>query len=99
MTDDKKLLELAAKACGYKLKFRDSGVPWVFKKGIWNPLENKSNCLQMETDLKLDIEYLDPGLWRISGFIADDYDQLAMHENRQRASTMAAAEIGQTMGK
>lgn len=109
---DKELLELAAKAAGAEITGRKGNEPiYSIEREIepgeyeytrWNPLEKspsgRSDCLQMEIDLKLTVVW-DPmkSEWCIGGVIQNEFKWLSIHENRQRASTMAAAEIGRGM--
>lgn len=93
---DKELLKLAARAVGLDFKHSQSSI-WLFDKNNlrreWNPLIDKADCLQLEIDLKFNISH--QGKWvirRDNGFL------LAEHKDRQRASVMAAAEIGRGMG-
>lgn len=101
---DKELLKLAAKACGLEIEF------FGIRKEIckltngksWNPLTDKYDCLQMEIYLKLDIIWqVGSQGWAISdglnGLDCLDGRFLAFNIDRQRASTMAAAEIGKGM--
>jgi len=110
---DKELLELAAKAAGVKGIYHEWSDSRDYKSyGIapksapgrdwWNPLTNKAACLQLEIDLKFDIEFAaGPKLWIVS---LDSQNVAIMDADRQRASTMAAAAaaaaaaIGRAMG-
>lgn len=105
--NDRELLGLAAKACGLKGAWVTD---WRGDEGlgidgdsqgvdIWNPLNYKADCLQMEIDLNFNIARdLDRNKWVIRGHIDEQYCLLAEHEDRQRASTMAAAQLGRVMG-
>ena len=54
--DDLKLLELAAKAAGYKLANTKDGYPlWIDGQGIWNPLTDDGDALRLAVKLELDI--------------------------------------------
>lgn len=73
----------------------------------WDPLENsqsgRADCLQMEIDLKLDVYYeYGEKEWRIGANVPKPngdgrHTKFTYHPDRQRASTMAAAEIGRAM--
>lgn len=100
MSKDKELLEMAAKAAGIVLwpddAWRDSiAVGLLLENGfsIWNPLLDKADCLQMEINLKAHSLFdVVSNKWQviIGGRIGID-------EDRQRAATIAAAEIGRLM--
>ena len=70
----------------------------------WNPLAKttagRSDCLQMETDLKLSVEYIRQSKhWKVSAVMNNNAGNTIFHKNiynedRQRASVMAAAELG-----
>lgn len=111
MNNDKELLELAAKAAGVDgvyCKTHDwndnswDGIGYQNYHYLswWNPLRSKSNCLQMEIDLKFAaIEFDDEtDTWVVCKKIGKyEYRGIASHKDRQRASTMAAAKIGRSM--
>lgn len=96
MSDDKESLELAAKACGVNGEYliNNAGIACIYD-GVrfWTPLGRRSDCFQMEIDLKFTVIHMDDNSWHIRKGTTG----LASHPDRQRASTMAAAEIGRSM--
>lgn len=104
--NDKELLELAAKACGFDLQWM-MGSPVRTQAGIifhWNPLGKtdieKGQCLQMEIDLHITTFWL-PKSKQWDAVIGDENGAIIAtfkNADRQRASTMAAAELGRAMG-
>ena len=107
--NDQELLEQAALASGIEGVYQEwrcygpSVYGGIGPKGCdgsnaWNPLVNRDDCLQMETDLKFCIDYQPiRGGWVISRFDGTAYKVLSHDQDRQRASVMAAAEIGKSM--
>lgn len=105
--NDRELLELAVNALNYPdLKRDQSGFYRILgehEDGTrclvrWNPLTNKADCLQMEIDLNFNIARDQVrNKWVIRGHISEQYCLLAEHADRQRASTMAAAELGRVV--
>ncbi len=91
--DDRELLELAAKAAGY----------WNYQYSCyigpagWNTLENLADTLELEIKLKLSTAWLpDVEKWRVLA-PHDDLIFTAYDKDRQRATTLCAAEIGKTL--
>ena len=90
--NDQELLELAAKAAGYKHShfFKHSNAHWgmATPEGIWNPLYDDGDALRLAVNLKIELKfpvfYNDP-----------DCDRYAV--TRQEI-VKAAAEIGRRMG-
>ena len=95
---DRELLELAAKAAGYK---HTQWAPLLHPKvdwgvctvdGIWNPLESDGDALRLAVELRL--------FWLIdspfSGVNIDQHYEQLMAATR-RAIVRAAAEIGRMM--
>jgi hypothetical protein len=96
---DHELLELAAKALGFKIEHdevsffesRDTGV-------VWDPLTRAADTLNLEIQLELTSSYSpNRGGWQIGGVVGGEFTWLAFDEDRKRASTKAAAEIGKAM--
>ena len=99
---DRELLELAAKAAGYKVHgsgklfwiWKDSNVEWV----DWNPLTDDGDALRLAIDLELDVS-----LGKNSAVV--EFGQLQIEElgasdpyaAGRRAIVRAAAEIGRNM--
>lgn len=108
MSDDKELLELAAKAA-------ELGVVWVgdlphIKSGeyfmyIWNPLTDDGDALRLAVKLRLHAECCNSGIvyvWIGSELVltnADTHDNsdLSRYAATRRAIVRAAAEIGKGM--
>lgn len=112
----RELLEGAARAAGkwpQDFELGDDDVPifdaikgfrLAWGRGWWNPLHSMADCFEMETALKIDIEWYD-------GYVAADQDsdtghrikaKFADHNNdrkaaRMYASTRCAFEIGKGM--
>ena len=63
MKTERELLELAAKACGIRVKWEQlHGVHWVDPgQGLvikpWNPLKDDGDCARMEARIRVDIEW------------------------------------------
>ena len=99
MTNDRELLELAAKAAGYKVLFVDVMGGFIDSDGeIWSPLKDDGDALRLAVKLGLLVDCYshcasplpDSIEWQeASG--PDDY------ANTRRAIVRAAAEIGRTM--
>ena len=87
---DRELLELAAKAAGvHPSRIGENSVIRVNDLWVraWNPLIDGADTLELEITLNLTAiwEPMREG-WSMGG--------LAFHEDRKRATTLAAAEIG-----
>ena len=106
--NDRELLELAAKAAGYK---HTQWAPLLHPKvdwgvctvdGIWNPLESDGDALRLAVKLNLAIQTL-PGrnkpsseAWHNDKYARELWDGDPYAATR-RAIVRAAAEIGRTM--
>lgn len=96
MTNDRELLELAAKAAGYEHRY-DDGTHYIKDAGlwvIWNPRDDDGDALRLAIDL---------GLWVYFGKYGTSVDfngHLTTETGRdkhavaRRAIVRAAAEIG-----
>ena len=112
MNEDKELLELAAKAAGYKLEWDDkeARIPVVVGPDVysyWNPLTDDGDALRLAVKLKIDMEF------GYRGVDANYYDSekegytiktrelfedfTDPYAATRRAITKAAAEIGRGM--
>lgn len=100
MTDDKTLLELAAKAAGYdglgvwddKWQCLTDHEGWTF-----NPLTNDGDALRLAVKLNIPvIPYDDETSTGTVGVVAKNWS--SKEENTRRAIVRAAAEIGRAMG-
>ena len=109
MTDDRELLEMAAKAAGYKTK--DVGgsiiIGGAFKNDeFWNPLTDDGDALRLAVKLGLDIRFDSHeqgvqvevvGAWDYAPVgLTETFERDGMPATR-RAIVRAAAEIGRTL--
>lgn len=111
--NDRTLLELAARAAGYKLSWSyDNHCCWINEMRhdfdvTWNPRDDDGDALRLAVRLNLDIRYesYDAGVAVIVGGAWDGAPE-AVHEiferdgprATRRAIVRAAAEIGKSMG-
>lgn len=105
---DKELLELAAKAAGFNLEFRKSGL--VAIKGeaslgpSWNPLTDDGDALRLAVNLKIGIGCI-VGRTDAVAYYFDDTNMIRIEEpygddqqaGVRRAIVRAAAKIGKAM--
>ena len=106
MQTDRELIELAAKAAGIQGRATENADEfnfWLTKPDrfggrTWAPILDDGDALRLEIALKLTSSW-EPrrGWWSIGGIVNGEYKWLAFHEDRKRATTMAAAEIGKSM--
>ena len=110
MTDDRELLELAAKACGYDvvLGFNnsvDKSKIGIRGLGMWNPLIDDGDALRLAVKLKIDIAFCELEGWLVqampsnggTGNIRGFTDDGNSMEATRRAIVRAAAEIGRAL--
>lgn len=98
---DRELLELAAKAAGYKMADVLDGYPlWREGYGIWNPLTDDGDALRLAVELEMTIAF-EPsrGGWSVGVIVGDEFAWLAWGQDCKRAIVLAAAEIGRAMFK
>ena len=109
MMNDKELLELAAKAAGYRLANTKPGYPLYVENGIgiWNPLTDDGDALRLAVKLHINIE-----IWNVDtliganiylvgrghGYFQERYTTDPLAATR-RAIVRAAAEIGKWEGE
>jgi hypothetical protein len=94
---DKELLELAAKAAGYRLEWDGDPEWWkpMYYEGktyhSFNPLEDDGDALRLAVKLKIDVkpDYTYEGPWEDGGKLRDPYAAT------RRAIVRAAAKIGE----
>lgn len=105
---DKKLLELAARAAGYKYSPMGG---YIVMDGIpmnWNPLIDGGDALRLSTHLLINVEYLKPlgrrNLSEVSAFPSGRGDCLSVQQisndpdaATRRAIVCAAAAMGQSL--
>lgn len=107
MNPDIALVERAAKAAGIEVRgiysesdsdffYADIGEVDVVE---WNSLTNFDDTLNLEISLKFTAAW-EPmrGGWSIGAIVNGEFKWLSFHEDRQRATTMAAAAIEQGLG-
>lgn len=96
---DKALLEIAAKAVGYKLEEHyddDQYYPWcVTIDAFWNPLLDDGDAFRLMVTLKIDV-------FLYNNCVSVDYAPLEFYDNDpyaavRRGIVKAAAEIGWEM--
>ena len=98
--DDRELLELAAKAAGIAVRWKEDGRSFQVVRGLpftWNPLEDDGDALRLAVKLQLEI-YIDH-----RGVAVRTHCGLKTLEKKcdatatRRAIVRAAAEIGRAM--
>lgn len=106
---DRELLEMAAKAAGYKCAWSDSRGGFYFGLGsytpeYWNPLSTDGHALRLAAKLKIDIEWQATNPFpepRVEAYRRNDEGSYFCadepEENYRRAIVRAAAEIGKAM--
>ena len=96
---DKELLELAAKAAGYRLANTKPGYPLYVENGIgiWNPLTDDGDALRLAVKLGLAINITPSKIYASDGCIdgvIEVMDTSDPYAATRRAIVRAAAEIG-----
>ena len=103
MTDEKEMLEYAAKAMGIaRIKWHDEypggwldgcGAPSTW----WNPVTGDGDCARMEAALGINVEWFEE--WVYCGQVSADYADHNGDKQKARryASTRCAAEVGRAM--
>ncbi len=100
---DRELLNLAAKAAGYKVHssgklfwvWKDSNVEWV----DWNPLSDDGDALRLAIQLEMDVSFGLRGavIEQSHGKKIQELDDNDPYAATRRAIVRAAAEIGRNM--
>lgn len=97
---DKELLELAAKAAGFKLMLNGHNEPII--KGIssnkqWDPLTDDGDALRLAVRLEMEINCMELSQFQVTTY--DDKGNATYTDDScvRRAITRAAAEIGKGM--
>ena len=109
---DRELLDLAAKAAGYRIKFGASGDLYIqagMNTRAWNPLTDDGDALRLSFELRLNMEFLQ-GFKQVHAYHQADPNQLfglvgygsgadkePTLENVRLAIVKAAATIGRAM--
>lgn len=89
---DRELLELAAKAAGYKVAWEGGSVTgWMAGGTWWNPLTDDGDALRLLLALKLRLDYLGDQPC-IEGVLASG---MTVEESARRAIVRAAAGKGE----
>jgi hypothetical protein len=97
-TEDRKILELAAKAAGIEYTWTKEGfldgeegiVPDGWRR-CWNPLADDGDALRLAVKLEMDLSLTEFGAWVNDSIDCTDTDPYAA---TRRAIVLAAAEIG-----
>jgi len=97
---DKELIELAAKAAGIDIKWKE----WVTDKE-WNPLTDDGDALRLAVKLNLGVNVTSGLKWTTITFFGPQHDMPYIEEKHgddpyaatRRAIVRAAAEIGRTL--
>lgn len=101
-TEDRKLLELAAKAAGWDLREYSTGVMHCDHDGsgvwmVWRPREDDGDALRLQARIKCAIEWLDSG--HVAARTPCGHLQLEQgdREGLRRAIFGCAAAVGRRM--
>lgn len=105
MMADRELLELAAKAAGYKYRPANECIVVDGVPGRWTPLTDDGDALRLAVRLRLDIEWDEPEAVIASSHFGESNRQLTEWTEHngcaasatRRAIVRAAAEIGRSM--
>lgn len=95
--NDRELLELAAKAAGIALKWKDDGRSFITSKGFpfaWNPLADDGDALRLAAELKMMVCLHTTPAHVYADMPSRDVVTDACY---RRAIVCAAAEIGRRM--
>ena len=87
--NDKKMLELAAKAAGYSCRIRTTkiGIEKFYINGhVWNSLDDDGDALRLAVKLDIDVAKVQIKFW--------DKHSINPYAATRRAIVRAAAEIG-----
>lgn len=97
---DKELLELAAKAAGYKYKIVEHDGLWIIGgQTYWNPLQDDGDALRLAVKLEIDLQHFNNAIDAIHNgrlVITQHYNDDCYAATR-RAIVKAAAEIGRNI--
>lgn len=110
MTDDRTLLEMAAKAAGLELREYPDEKPHIRASSdghwwpMWNPLESDGDALRLAVKLRLEIAPIEGGgvdviLWRDGAMFGEIISECAADHGAatRRAIVRAASAIGSAM--
>ena len=100
MSDNRELLELAAKAAGYVVEFIGEDAFRNGQMGYWNPFEDDGDAFRLMVELEMSVEVYSTGI-----VVKNRYGyptQICLshpdpHVATRRAIVQAAAEIGRQM--
>lgn len=100
---DRELLELAARAAGYRATPDPYGRTFMKTEDsdFWNPLTNDGDALRLAVKLNLDVELLNDCVYA-NGLEVQNYQLFEWHKDdkcaaTRRAIVRAAAAIGESM--
>ena len=98
MTNDRELLELAAKAAGYHWPLVWPHPSPVDVPHDWNPLTDDGDALRLATKRQMTLAF-EPsrGGWSVGSIVNGEFRWLAHDDDVRRAIVRAAAEIGRSM--
>jgi len=114
MTNERDLLELAAKACGipiYEWRYNGLDESWHGARAdseeatiYWNPTRDPGDCKRMEAQLGIDTRwhdmYVDAVCWADQGDYAGKFEEYANHNgDKLKASMMAIVRAAAEIGK
>jgi len=108
MTTDRELLEMAAKAAGYEVRWEVyeqcyvHGPMWLFRGGhkeTWEPLDDDGDALRLAVKLKMTVDVTDEasGAGAIGFKWCSEINKDEPLSAARRAIVRAAAEIGRAM--
>lgn len=101
--NDRELLELAARASGYKLSWSyDNHCCWINEMRhnfdvTWNPLTDDGDALRLAASLEMDLRFIGSGAIARAHFENSIWPKIK-DDDYKRAIVRAAAEIGKSMG-
>ena len=96
-TDDRELLELAAKAAGVNARRLPHAWPGRFDDEQWNPLADDGDALRLAVRLSLTFRSFEYKVSVIGNTQCDEYSGEDPQAATRRAIVRAAAEIGRSM--
>ena len=109
MHEDKKLLELAAKAAGYDYRPAQGVIVVDGIPGNWNPLDDGGDAFDLAVHLRLSVDHNQPadqqpwvsasrsgceGCYAPVSCVEDEFDESQRADATRRAIVRAAAAIG-----
>lgn len=97
MSEDRELLELAAKAAGYNVHIvtKYNAPCLMVGNVVWNPLEDDAQALRLAVKLGLNCYFDETGYTRVDGidsYESVDYEDI--YRGARRCIVVAAADMG-----